>query len=240
MKERHNSGLGQHIDLSAQASTLQASQTYMVAKAINAPESNREAGGVTLSDIYIPADVAVRDGHVSVTVLFGPALGPFTRRLMEWIHEEGFCDEETLNKDWLNYADLLFSGTEPVEEYERVKQCVANFCMTKTKQELFDAAFEKRLLIAPVTTAEDVYNNPHLEERGLWEDVIVNGHEVRYPGRMAIFSETPQIPLLAPPAIGEHTVQVLSEPKPRALQFPLVPDRRGKPRRVEMFLISCG
>ena len=105
------------------------------------------------------------DGHASVTVLFGTALGPYTRRLMEWIHEEGFCDEETLNKDWLNYADLLFSGTEPVEEYERVKQCVTDFCMSKTKEELFSAAFEKRLLIAHVTNAEEVYNNRHLEER---------------------------------------------------------------------------
>ncbi|HAY66157.1 MAG TPA: hypothetical protein DCY36_09025 [Acidimicrobiaceae bacterium] len=125
-ERENNSGLGQHIDLSAQASTLQASQTYMVAKAINAPESNREAGGVTVAGIYIQLMWPCADGHASVTVLFGTALGPYTRRLMEWIHEEGFCDEETLNKDWLNYADLLFSGTEPVEEYERVKQCVTD------------------------------------------------------------------------------------------------------------------
>ncbi|HBQ04230.1 MAG TPA: hypothetical protein DD646_02765 [Acidimicrobiaceae bacterium] len=228
-ERENNSGLGQHIDLSAQASTLQASQTYMVALAINAPESNREAGGVTVAGIYIQLMWPCADGHVSVTVLFGTALGPYTRRLMEWIHEEGFCDEETLNKDWLNYADLLFSGSEPVEEYDRVKQCVTDFCMTKTKQELFDAAFAKRLLIAPVTTAEDVYNNPHLQARDLWEDLVVEGQEVKFPGRMAIFSETPQVPLPAPPSVGEHTTQVLSEPprKP-SVSIPAIPDRQGK------------
>ena len=46
---------------------------------------------------------------------------------------------------------------------------------------------------------------------------------------MAIFSETPQVPLSAPPSVGEHTTQVLSEP-PRtpSTSLSVVPDRRGK------------
>ncbi|MCH2635690.1 MAG: CoA transferase [Acidimicrobiales bacterium] len=228
-ERQHNSGLGQHINLSAQASTLQASQTNMVASAINAPPAIRSAGGVTISDIYVQLMWPCADGHVSVTVLFGPALGPFTRNLMEWVFEEGFCDEATRDKDWLNYGELIFSGQEPVSEYNRVKEVVGEFCATKTKAELFEEAFTRRLLIAPITTAEDVLNNPHLTERGIWEDIQIGDRVVRFPGRMAIFSETPQEPLPQPPTIGEHTEQILSEaPRTPKVVIPAVPGRQGK------------
>ena len=228
-ERQHNSGLGQHINLSAQASTLQASQTNMVASAINAPPAIRSAGGVTISDIYVQLMWPCADGHISLTVLFGPALGPFTRNLMEWVFEEGFCDEATRDKDWLNYAELIFSGQEPVAEYDRVKTVIGEFCATKTKAELFEEAFVRRLLIAPVTTAEDVLNNPHLAERDVWEDTKIGDRVVRFPGRMAIFSETPQVPLPEPPTIGEHTNQVLSQPArtPNVAITP-IPNRQGK------------
>ena len=201
----------------------------MVASAINAPPAIRSAGGVTISDIYVQLMWPCADGYASITVLFGPALGPFTRNLMEWIFEEGFCDEATRDKDWLNYGELIFSGQEPVSEYDRVKRVIGEFCATKTKAELFEEAFARRLLIAPVTTAEDVLNNPHLTERGIWEDIQIGDRLVRFPGRMAIFSETPQKPLPQPPTIGEHTTQILSEaPRTPAVPIAPVPGRKGK------------
>ena len=46
-------------------------------------------------------------------------IGPMTRRLMEWIYEEGFCDEATLNKDWIEYGLLLATEQEPRSEWSR-------------------------------------------------------------------------------------------------------------------------
>jgi crotonobetainyl-CoA:carnitine CoA-transferase CaiB-like acyl-CoA transferase len=228
-ERQHNSGLGQHVDTSAQESAMQAAQTYMLAGPVGASANSRVAGGVKTAGINVRLMWPCKDGHMSVTFLFGTALGPFSRRLMEWVHEEGFCDEATRDKDWNNYAELLFGGVEPVEEYERVKQAIEDFMLTKTKKELFEAAFERRLLFAPVTTAEDVLDSPHLAAREMWEDVTIGGREVRFPGRMALFSETPQPTLGQPPAIGQHTVEVLSEP-PRRPVVPIepVPGRTGK------------
>ena len=80
-----------------------------------------------------------------------------------------------------------------------------------------------------MTTAEDVLNNPHLTERGIWEDIQIGDRLVRFPGRMAIFSETPQKPLPQPPTIGEHTAQILSEaPRTPSVPIPAVPGRTGK------------
>lgn len=228
-ERQHNSGVGQHLDMSAQQSTLQASQSNMLAAAINASPAQRSAGGVTIADIYVQLMWPCKDGHLSVTFLFGPALGPFSRRLMEWVHDEGFCDEATRDKDWLNYGELLFGGEEPVEEYERVKGILGEFFATRTKAELFEEAFARRLLFAPVTTAEDVHNNPHLEFREVWEDIDIDGHSVRFPGRTAILTETPLQKLTSPPKIGADTVVVLNEP-PRRPLVPISanPQRSGK------------
>ena len=80
-----------------------------------------------------------------------------------------------------------------------------------------------------MTTAEDVLNNPHLTERGIWEDIQIGDRLVRFPGRMATFLETPQKPLPQPPTIGEHTAQILSEaPRTPSVPIPAVPGRTGK------------
>ena len=81
-----------------------------------------------------------KDGFVSVTFLFGASIGPFSKRLMHWIHEEGFCDEATRDKDWLDYANMLYDGREPIEEYDRLKAIIGEFCLTRTKAELLEAA----------------------------------------------------------------------------------------------------
>ncbi|MGB5756572.1 MAG: CoA transferase [Acidimicrobiales bacterium] len=211
-ERQHHSGVGQHIDCSAQQSTMQATQSNMLAGAINATTSTRSAGGVSLAGIDIQLMWPCADGFMSVTFLFGPALGPFSQRLMNWIHEEGGCDEATRDKDWLNYGELVFGGVEPVAEYERVKQVLTDFFATRTKAELFAEAFERRLLFAPVTTTEDVHDNPHLAARRVWEDIDIGGRQVRFPGRVGIFSETPQPVLPAPPSLGQHTVEVRHEP----------------------------
>ena len=101
----------------------------------------RVSGGLKLGPMRLQFVYPCKDGHVSITFLFGSAIGPFTRRFMEWMHEEGRCDEATRDKDWLDYANQLYDGREPVEEYERLKRLVGDFCMSKTKAELLETVW---------------------------------------------------------------------------------------------------
>ncbi|MGF1596610.1 MAG: CaiB/BaiF CoA transferase family protein [Acidimicrobiales bacterium] len=217
--ERHGSGRGQHIDLSAQQSFNVASQSFMLNEACGSGPAQRVAGGVALAglDTKIQLLWPCKDGQVSVTFLFGTALGPFTRNLMVWVCEEGFCDEATRDKDWILYANKLFDGTEPVAEYERVKRCVGDFLATRTKDELLDASFERRVLIAPVATAQDVVNSAQWEARDFWHhlDTGTPAGRVRVPGAIARFSARPRPDLGPAPALGAHTDEVLAEaPRP--------------------------
>lgn len=210
--ERARSGLGQHVDVSAQQSSLQATQSMVLAEPLRSSVPQRLAGGVRLGPLEVQITWPCKDGYVSITFLFGTAIGPATRRFMEWIHEEGFCDEATRDKNWIDYAILLFSGQEPVEEYERVKKVVEAFTLTKTKAQLLDAALERRLLIAPVATIEDVVTSSHLASRDYWdeiEDAAISSRPVRCPGPFAKASAEGLRRLARAPRLGEHTGAVL-------------------------------
>ena len=212
-ERQSTSGLGQHIDVSAQHSMNQCTQSNSLATPLGATPPTRLAGGVELGGIRIQIMWPCLDGYASVSFLFGPAFAPFTRNLMAWVCEEGFCDEATRDKDWVEYALMLLDGREPKEEYERVKDILTKFFATKTKAELLEAAMKRRVLITPVTTTEEVVNSEQLDFRGYWETVEHgDGSMVDYPGAFAKFAETPLKVLAEAPRLGEHTVQVLSEP----------------------------
>ena len=207
------SGLAQHIDMSAQQSINLATQSMMMAVPINAKPAIRISGGSKLQGIDIQQMWACQDGHASVTLLFGLMLAPFTQNQVDWVHEEGFCDETTRAKSWVDYETMLIDGREPVSEYERIKDCLSLFFATKTKAELLDAAMSRRVLIAPVSTSADVIDSDQLAARGYWE-AVDHGETgpFTYPGAFAKFSEKPMESLSSAPTLGLHTEDLLVEP----------------------------
>ncbi|MFN0090116.1 MAG: CaiB/BaiF CoA transferase family protein [Acidimicrobiales bacterium] len=213
--ERGRSGLGQHVDVAAQQSMLQASQSMVLAEALHAPAVLRMAGGVKFGPVFVRLVWPCKDGYVTIAFLFGASIGPFSARLMQWIHEEGGCDEATLAHDWVMLGMQLHSGEVEVAEFERIKGLVEAFCRTKTKAELLDAALTRRLLIAPITTIADVAASEQLASRAYWQEVEHEGlGAVRYPGAYARYEGAAGAersrPLGRPPKLGEHTQAVLA------------------------------
>lgn len=213
--ERSRSGRGQHVDVSAQQAATLATQATILAAPVGWPDVERRSGGLKLGPLEIKVIFPASDGHVAVTLLFGSAVGPFTRRLMESVHDAGFCDAATRDKDWIGYASLLMSGQEPISEFERVKETVAAFTASRSKEDLFQIALERGLLIAPVADIEEVLANRQLAARDYWQDVVHGelggGMKVRYPGPFVKFSKTPIRFRRRPPTLGEHTREVLAE-----------------------------
>ncbi|MFN0026366.1 MAG: CaiB/BaiF CoA transferase family protein [Acidimicrobiales bacterium] len=220
----HHSGLGQHADVSVQQAANQIAASQMLTAALNASRTQRYAGGVLYGGLDVKLMWACADGHVSVTFLFGAAIGPFSARLMEWVHEEGYCDEATRDKDWIDYTMMLLDGREPVSEYERLRdQVLTAFFAAKTKAELLEQAIARRLLIAPVNTIADVAASPQLAARGYWDKVDQGALGlVTFPGAIARPSLTPLEALPRAPQLGEHTEEVLGS----------VPSKRRAARRT--------
>ena len=138
-------------------------------------------------------------------------IGPFTKRLFEWVYQEGFADESLRDKDWIGFGLRVFEGSEPASELDRATAALEAFLATKTKAELLAAALERNLLIAPITTTRDVLRFEQLEARRYWEDV----DGVRYPGPVARFGRTPLAALAPAPALGADGERILAEPRQR-------------------------
>ena len=207
------SGLGQHVDCSAQQSMNQATQSMSLSVPLGGSTPLRSGAGASLAGLKVQLMWPCKDGFASVSLLFGGGFARFTQNLMNWVHDEGFCDEATRDKNWLEYPLLLLDGREPVEEYERVKDLLAVFFLTKTKAELLDAAMTRRVLITPVTTTEEVCTSEQLADRGYWQQIDHGDHgTVTHPGDFAKYSASPLVTPQTPPGLGQHTDEILAEP----------------------------
>lgn len=209
--ERVRSGIGQHVDVSAQQSVAQATQSYILSAPFGDSGAKRMAGGLKVGPLNLRLAWPAKDGHVSITFLFGTAFAHFTKRLMHWICEEGVCDEATRDKDWVAYGAYLFTGgEEAVADYERLKLVVERFTKSKTKAELLQGALERAVLIAPVATVDEVVGSEQLAAREYWQEVKHPELQttIRYPGPFVKYSETPLAYRRRPPLVGEHNREI--------------------------------
>jgi crotonobetainyl-CoA:carnitine CoA-transferase CaiB-like acyl-CoA transferase len=209
--ERLDSGIGQHIDVAAQESLGLANQSTALTAAVHGDDTRRMAGGVQLGPLRVPLVWNAKDGQITFVFLFGSALGVFTRKFVDYLYEQGACDQAMRGTDWVGYGAELLSGRLPMEDYERRKAIIAEFFRHKTKAELFDAARERNLLIAPVSTIDDVLHNPQFIAREYWQRLThpQTGATITYPGPFARFSARPITFRRPPPAAGEHTREIL-------------------------------
>ncbi len=209
--ERLDSGLGQHIDVAAQESVGLANQSNALTIPIQGEETRRMAGGAQLGSLRVPLVWNARDGQITFVFLFGSALGPFTRRFVEYLFEQGGCDQAMRDTDWIAYGAELLAGRIPMQDYDQRKAVIAEFFRHKTKAELFEAARERTLLIAPVATIGDVLQNPQFIAREYWQRLThpEAGVSMLYPGPFARFSARPITFRRPPPAVGEHNRELL-------------------------------
>ncbi len=210
--ERGRSGRGQHVDVSAQQAIMQAAIPATLAAPLGAGPITRVGGGLTFGAWNLRFVYPAADGSVSITLLFGDTIGRFTARLMQWVHEEGHCDQAMADKDWVDYGTALLTGAESNEGFNAVKAAITSLTSTKTKAELVAEAKRRRLLLAPVATVTDVLSSEQLEARDWWEPVDdpALGRPVRAAGPFARLSATPLRQLDRPPRRGEHQASVLA------------------------------
>ena len=211
--ERRSSGRGQHVDVSAQQSVTAAALSALLTVPVGDQEAVRASGGAQFRDISFRSIWQAKDGYVTMLVLFGSALGPFTKRLVDWIYEEGGCDDSIHEKDWVAYTELLMTGEEPPEEYARVLDAIDRFTRSKTKVELVEAAAERKLVIASIATIPEVAEMEQLESRDFWRELPHPRGEapLRYPGAFVRFSENEMQPGRRAPLLGEHNDEIYGE-----------------------------
>jgi crotonobetainyl-CoA:carnitine CoA-transferase CaiB-like acyl-CoA transferase len=139
--------------------------------------------------------------------------GPMAKRhsipLVNWMAEEGMADDWFKNFDWENFSH--FETTQ--ETIDRMEKQTIDFFMTHTKIELMEGAIKYRIMLYPISAANDLLESPQLAARGFWTEVDHPelGTTITYPGKWANNSETPPVISRRAPLIGEHNQEVYEE-----------------------------
>ncbi len=205
LAERERSGLGQRIDVSAQTAMMASTQSGILAHGWNADEMSRSGGGVAVGAYRLRFIYECLDGYVNLTLLFGEPIGHATARFFQWMDEEGYSNDAIRNEDWVRYGVKFLSGGVSLEAHEAMMDSIERFTRTKTKAQFFMAAFERKLLIVPLSDCHDLVESDQLADRGFWAPMKLPqvGREILHPGPFAKFSATPLEIQTPPPILGE-------------------------------------
>lgn len=212
--ERAASGLGQVVDVTAQQAIPVATQGGVLAGACNFPTPVRSAGGAKVGPLELRFVYPAKDGHVSITHVFGDVIGHVTARLMDWVADEGHVDRAIADLDWVHFAELVDRGEVSVEEFEAAKAGIASLTSSLTKAQIFEEAIERRLLVAPIADTAEVLASEQLAARSYFEPVELGGEQGLAPGAFAKPSRRPLRSLDRVAAVGADNESVIGTPRP--------------------------
>jgi crotonobetainyl-CoA:carnitine CoA-transferase CaiB-like acyl-CoA transferase len=208
---RQVTGEGQHVDVSLQECLLSPHFNALQMWDVNRVNTRRLAGNT-----YIPATGVMQktyyrcqDGYVMILVQGGAEpMVSSTRRLVQWMDENGMAEDWLKEVDWVNEYN---AATLSQEFAEKVEAEVARFTATKTKMELYEeGGINRRILLAPVSSARDICGNRQLEAREYWAELghPELGETLTYCGPFLRLSETPAASRRRAPLIGEHNEEI--------------------------------
>lgn len=204
-----NTGDGQHVDVSAQASLLWACSIAPSFYDYNKEVPKRAGAFITgrsITGAKMRAVSPCKDGYLNYIIYGGPAGIRTNVRMTEWMDSKGMAPEHLKNKDWKKF-NIAAVTQEEIDEIE-----IANnkFLETTTKREFFEKALEKDMLGYPVATSEDIMNDEQLQSRDLWKEIPHEdmGEDIVYPRFFGKFSSIACDFWRCAPKIGEHNGEI--------------------------------
>ena len=206
LEERARSGKGQHIDISAQTAMMASNQSAVLAAGWGSTPMTRTGGGVSVGPLRIRFIYECLDGFVNLTFLFGEPIGHATARFFDWMDEEGFSNDAIREEDWVAYGAKIVGQTTTVEAHDAIMEAIERFTRTKTKAELLVAAFDKRLLIVPLSDCRDLVESEHFAARDFWTPIKhpAVDREILHPGPFARMSAQPLERTRPAPRLGSE------------------------------------
>lgn len=205
LHERERSGLGQHIDVSAQSSSAQAALSGILARANGSSlQIERLAGGLA-GAMPVRLTWPCADGYVAITFLFGPAFTDPNARLMQWLLDEGAVTPEQAATDWGDAIAAMITGGQEPEPYYEICARIEDFTKPRTQYELFEEGLARGIYIAPTLDVRGVLDEAHFRARGYWHALDVDGQSIDVPGAFAKLSRTPIVPPGPAPVLGNES-----------------------------------
>jgi crotonobetainyl-CoA:carnitine CoA-transferase CaiB-like acyl-CoA transferase len=220
---RARTGLGQHVDVSAQASCTVCTLFAHLAAAVGHPDYDYH----TLQSVAKPGkgqlDLSgsgartrqtkwpVRNGLVEMHIGIGAAAGRFSNALFGWFGEIGERPDE-FAWDWIAIPELVERGEIEVEQVERARDHVGRVLARFTVQELVQVAQAKGFMLAPILTTADLLESRQFAARGLFARVDEAGRTRSVPRPFATGCGAEAVRLRPAPAVGQDNAEIFRQP----------------------------
>ncbi len=203
---RETQGEGQFVDVSLQEVMLMPNMTSPTQFPLTGLKGGRVGGGFRGGKAFFHELWPCADGYVSFALRGGPARIPGIIALIEYMDECGMAPAVLKQRDWTKYNHNLV--TQP--EVDEIEAALGAFFRSKTMAELFAAACDRNLMLAPANTAREILASRQLAAREFFVtlDDPGRGITLTYPGAFARTSLGNVCIRCPAPRRGEHNREV--------------------------------
>ena len=202
-------GEGQQVDVSQQQSAA-----WFLANAVPLYELNnvvlQRSGAMRWSLTSTQRQVwQCKDGYVFFNIIGGRGGAKTLRELVSWMDGEGMATDHLKTMDWENF-DVFKAGQQDIDI---ISAPIEAFFKTRGRKEISAEAAARSISICPLSSMEDLRNDPQLAFSNFWKDVPhpeLNA-DVSYPREFVKaggghFETNTRAPL-----VGEHNGDVYRE-----------------------------
>jgi crotonobetainyl-CoA:carnitine CoA-transferase CaiB-like acyl-CoA transferase len=207
---RQVTGEGQHVDVSTQASLLMTTMNAIPYWVLEGVTFRREGRYRRMSSgLVLPQIWQCKDGLITFIIFGGASGGRHMKALIDWMDSEGMATDYLESIDWgpLDFSQLT------TEMVEKIVPSIQKFFMLHPKQELYEEAIRRGVMISPVATPAEILANPQFRSRDFWDKVSHPeiGNVLEYPGLPFHIEDISSSKKKRVPCIGEHNSEVYQD-----------------------------
>jgi crotonobetainyl-CoA:carnitine CoA-transferase CaiB-like acyl-CoA transferase len=157
----------------------------------------REPSGTTVTGIVPTNTYRCADGKY---VVIGGNGDSIFKRLMEAAGRPDMANDSRLS-----------DNAGRVQHEQEIDQALSAWCGSLPSADILQSLDQSRVPAGPIYNAEDMLADPHFNDRGLFEQVEINGEPLKIPGMIPKLSDTPGDTQWPGPEVGSHNAEVLGE-----------------------------
>ncbi len=193
---RHATGRGQHVE----GALLRTAVTFMSQTLIEQSVLRKDrVATLNRGQTAGPSDIfRCKDGWITILINGNPLF----KRWAKLVGEEGWID------------DPRFASDEARGDNGEILSARTNaWCSTRTVSEALEALARAKVPAGPVLSPQQLLDDPHVNAAGYLAKVPFDGlpQPVTLMNTPVTFSETPGRITKAPPGLGQHTDELLTE-----------------------------
>jgi crotonobetainyl-CoA:carnitine CoA-transferase CaiB-like acyl-CoA transferase len=114
-----------------------------------------------------------------------------------------------VGRDDMANDPALATNTNRVLCEAKIDLVLSEWCSQHSLEQALAVLDRHRVPCGPVYDAKDMMNDPHFNNRGMFEQVEINGESLKIPAILPKLDDTPGATEWAGPELGAHTDEVL-------------------------------